>query len=387
MTTTTVPGRTRAGARHRTTSRERVTASGARRHADAQRSADRAVRRWLLATALAVAATIGVGGITRLTNSGLSITEWKPVAGILPPSGSAAWETAYQRYLQIPQAQTVHRGISLVAFKRLYWWEWFHRLLARTVGLVIVVPFFVLLLRRKVRLEHHLRLANVPLLTALQGAMGWYMVRSGLTDRTDVSQYRLVAHLALALVILVVAVWTATDLRAPATSEPDDRRARDTRRAATALSVLAFVTLLSGGFVAGLDGGRIFNTFPLMGGHLVPSGYGAVAGWRNAFENPIAAQFHHRLLAVATCGAVLALWAFGERSRVRALLPRLRLVAVMVLAQAGLGIATLLMAVPLPVAVLHQLGGVAVLATLVSIAARRPAAVVPVRGPGLELSA
>lgn len=382
MTTTTLPTRGRA-ARRRMVHREHIAPLEAPEPDEEQRRADRAVRRWLVATALAVAATIGVGGITRLTSSGLSITEWKPISGILPPSTSAAWDVAYQRYLQIPQAKTVHRGISLQAFERLYWWEWFHRMLARTVGLVIVVPFFVLLLRRQIRAEHHLRLANIPLLTALQGAMGWYMVRSGLTDRTDVSQYRLVAHLALALVILIAAVSTATELRERTGHQAVGARDRDVRQAATALVVLAFVTLLSGGFVAGLDGGKVFNTFPLMGGQLVPQGYFSVDGWRNAFENPIAAQFHHRLLAVATCGAVLALWAFGERMRMQALVP-LRLAAAVVLTQVGLGITTLLLAVPVPVAVLHQLGGVAVLATLTSIAARRPAVPPSLRSPVLE---
>ena len=178
--------------------------------------ADRAVMRWLLASALAVALAVAVGGITRLTESGLSITQWKPVSGVLPPVSASEWNEAYARYLAIPEAQTVHRGITLDSFKALYWWEWTHRMLARCVGLVLAAPFFVLLLRRRIRPGMRLRLMNLPLLAALQGGMGWYMVQSGLSGRTGVSPYRLVAHLAVALVIFAIATWTASELREPA---------------------------------------------------------------------------------------------------------------------------------------------------------------------------
>ena len=182
---------------------------------DTDRTSDAAVRRWLLATALAVAATVAVGGGTRLTESGLSITEWKPVTGVLPPVTEAAWTHAYERYLEIPEAQTVHAGITLPQFKALYWWEWGHRLVARLVGLVAALPFFVLWWRGRIRRSLVSRLALLPALVAAQGALGWYMVSSGLAVRTSVSQYRLVAHLSLALVILAIAVWTAGSLSRP----------------------------------------------------------------------------------------------------------------------------------------------------------------------------
>lgn len=330
-------------------------------------AADRAVRRWLVATALCVTAAIAVGGITRLTESGLSITEWKPVSGILPPIGEAAWADAYGRYQRIPEARTVHAGITLAAFKRLYWWEWLHRNLARTVGLIIVVPYLVLLVRRRVRPSLHLRLAHIPLLTALQAGVGWYMVRSGLSGRTSVSPYRLVLHLGIALVILAIAVWSATAIGRvrPARERPG----AGTRAALVALAALAGLTMLSGGIVAGLDAGRIFNTFPLMGGTLVPSGYGLLPGWHNIFENPVAAQFHHRLLATVTATATVLAWVASSRALPRSLRAWLRLAAAAALAQVLLGIGTLLLAVPIPLAVAHQFGGVVLLVALVGGAA------------------
>ncbi|HLG06597.1 MAG TPA: COX15/CtaA family protein, partial [Gemmatimonadales bacterium] len=179
-------------------------------------SDDRAVRRWLIAGAASVAIALAVGGITRLTESGLAITEWRPVSGILPPLSSAEWDQAYQSYLRIPEAQTVHRGITLPEFRTLFWWEWVHRVLARLVGLVLALPFFVLLARGRIRSGYRARLFLLPILAAAQGALGWYMVKSGLAERTDVSAYRLTAHLGLALAIYVICVWTAQDLGRPA---------------------------------------------------------------------------------------------------------------------------------------------------------------------------
>lgn len=336
--------------------------------------ADRAVVRWLTACALAVAIAVAVGGITRLTESGLSITEWKPVSGVLPPLGGAEWSGAFERYLAIPEAQTVHRGITMTEFKRLFWWEWTHRMLARGVGLVLAVPFFVLLMRRQVRPNMRLRLMNLPLLAALQGTMGWYMVQSGLSGRTGVSPYRLVAHLAVALVILGIAVWTAAELSTRShdgSSQGTSRSSRAGLGVAIVLAALLFVTILSGGFVAGLDAGKVFNTFPLMEGHIVPVGYGLIPGWRNAFENPIAAQLHHRILAVSTVALVWAAWMVasirGWRSAVRRWLAFASAAAAL---QLVLGIVTIVQAVPIPVAVLHQLGALVLLSILLVFASR-----------------
>ncbi len=335
-------------------------------------AADLRVRRWLLVSAGAVALAVAIGGITRLTESGLSITEWRPVSGILPPLSSAEWNQAYQRYLEIPEARTVHRGITLGQFQSLFWWEWVHRLLARLVGLVLALPYFWFLARGQLRPAHRRRLLLLPLLAAGQGVLGWYMVKSGLEVRVDVSPYRLTAHLGMALVLYLVCLWTALDL-GPPRPPPPNHTSRLLRRGLMAALCLTFLTLLSGGFVAGLDAGKVYNTFPLMGGQVIPPGYflPEIGWWRNAFENPAAAQFHHRVLALGTAALLLLLAAASRRPGVPAPLRRAtRAAGFVVLLQIGLGIATLLLQVPITVAVLHQLTGLAVL-TAVLVAAHR----------------
>jgi cytochrome c oxidase assembly protein subunit 15 len=331
--------------------------------------ADRAVRRWLIASAVAVALAVVVGGITRLTESGLSITEWKPVRGILPPLGADAWNSAYQAYLRIPEAQTVHRGITLEEFRSLYWWEWIHRLLARGVGLVLALPYFWFLLKRKLRPQHRLLLVSLPVLALVQGILGWYMVKSGLAVRTDVSPYRLAAHLAVALIIFVIAVWTA--LRLGITTTSQDRAIGRLSLAARAGAGLTVLTMLSGAFVAGLDAGRVYNTFPLMAGKLIPPGYQAFSPWwRNAFENPAAAQFHHRLLAVSLGVGLLLIALAAIRSNNGRLRRAGGLLGILVIAQITLGILTLLNAVPPVLGVLHQATAVAVLTAILVTAQR-----------------
>ena len=333
-------------------------------------ASDRRVRRWLLASAVAVVLAVAIGGITRLTESGLSITEWRPVSGVLPPRSNADWNDAYQRYLAIPEAQTVHRGITLGQFQALFWWEWVHRLLARLVGLVLALPYFGFLVRGQIRPEHRRRLLLLPVLAAAQGVLGWYMVKSGLEVRTDVSPYRLTAHLGMALAIYAVCVWTALDLR-PSPVEAG-RIPPALRGGLIAAVCLTTITLLSGGFVAGLDAGRVYNTFPLMGGQIVPPGYLLPGiGWRNAFENPAAAQFHHRVLALGTATVLLVLAGFGRRAEVPESVRRATTTAgLAVVIQVGLGITTLLLMVPVAVGVLHQVTGLVVL-TAVLVAAHR----------------
>ena len=331
-------------------------------------SSDTLVRRWLQVSAAAVVLAVAIGGITRLTESGLSITEWRPVSGVLPPVSAADWNDAYQRYLAIPEAQTVHRGITLGQFQALFWWEWVHRFLARLVGLILAVPYFGFLARGRIRPEHRRRLLLLPLLAAAQGVLGWYMVKSGLEVRTDVSPYRLTAHLGMALVIYAVCVWTALDLR-PSRSEAG-RIPPVLRRWLIAAVCLTTVTLLSGGFVAGLDAGRVYNTFPLMGGQIVPPGYLLPGlGWRNSFENPAAAQFHHRVLALGTATVLLVLAGLGRRAEVPAPVRRATTAAGgAVVVQVGLGITTLLLMVPVALGVLHQLTGLAVLTGVLAAA-------------------
>ena len=319
----------------------------------------RALRRWLILTALSVVVTLVVGGATRLTESGLSITEWKPVTGVIPPVSETGWQAAYQQYLSIPEAQTVHAGITLSQFKSLYWWEWAHRLAGRLVGLVVALPFLFFWLRGAIPSRLFPRLLSLALLVGAQGVLGWYMVRSGLSERTSVSPYRLVAHLSLALVIFAIAVWTAASLgresRSPAPIP--------VRRSVGALLVAVAVVIMSGGFVAGLDAGRIFNEFPLMGGQFLPDGYGS--GIRNLFENPVAAQFNHRLLAMVVAVATWITWIRSERGWPVLVRGWLRWASLAALVQLMLGIATLLSGAAVGMAMLHQLWAVAFLTLLI----------------------
>jgi cytochrome c oxidase assembly protein subunit 15 len=322
------------------------------------------LRTWLIATAISVVVTLIVGGATRLTESGLSITEWKPVTGVLPPVSAESWRQAYQQYQRIPEAQTVHAGITLSQFKALYWWEWAHRLAGRLVGLVVLIPFLWFWRRGTIPRDLFPRLASLPLLVGAQGVLGWYMVSSGLAERTSVSPYRLVAHLSLALLIFAIAVWTAAELE-----RSDEARAPASpgvRRVVQGLTFAATLTIISGGFVAGLDAGRIFNEFPLMGGEVVPAGYDAGTGIRNWFENPIAAQFNHRWLAILLAVSIWVAWTAAERSWPVHVRRWMRLAAVAALVQAALGIATLLLGAPVLVAMLHQLGAVGLLAVLLA---------------------
>jgi heme a synthase len=335
--------------------------------ATAGRAPHESVRRWLMACIISVFLAVSVGGITRLTESGLSITEWKPVSGVLPPMSEAGWQAELEKFQAIPQASATHAGITMSGFKWIYWWEWFHRLVARGVGLVFAIPFLVFIARGTIPKGMRLRLAWLPLLTLGQGFLGWYMVQSGLSERTEVSSYRLAAHLSLALAILVVALWTWADLRPRAAAAPASVA---WRRALNGLTALIAITIVTGAFVAGLRAGKVFNEFPLMGGRVVPIGYGAVDGvLANAAENPIAAQFHHRWLAVITgVLALVAAWRAGRAER-SALSPAgvrtVQVLGAVVLLQVTVGIVTLLMAVPVALGALHQFIGVVALTAAV----------------------
>jgi heme a synthase len=329
----------------------------------------RAIGAWLAIWAVMVLLTVVIGGVTRLTESGLSITEWKPVSGIVPPLTTTAWEEAFREYRQIPEYQRLNQGMTLGAFKRIFFWEYIHRLWARLVGAALAIPLVYFLLRGGLSRKLTGRLALLLVLVGLQGGLGWYMVASGLTERVDVSQYRLAAHLGLALVIYVVTVWTAADLlveRAVGRRNggPAERRFA---QAAGAFLALVFLTAIAGAFLAGINGGLAFNTFPLMGGRVVPLGYGAMdPWWKNPFENVAAVQFHHRVLGVLSVTGAVLLWGFGRRvvedHRSRALLAALPLAAA---AQVGLGITTLLLRVPVGIAALHQAGAVLLLTAAV----------------------
>jgi heme a synthase len=335
----------------------------------------RAIRLWLYAVAAMVLAIVLVGGATRLTESGLSITEWKPVMGVLPPLSDAQWQSEFAKYQAIPQYHELNNGMSLDAFKTIFWWEWTHRLIARTIGLVFLLPFLFFWWRGWIGPGLRNRLALIFGLGALQGAVGWWMVASGLADRVEVSQYRLATHLLLACLIYVALLWTARRFdQRPIAAAP----AR-LRFGATALLVLVLAQIYLGAIVAGLRAGRIYNTWPLIDGAFVPEParlFFDTPLWRNFFENTLTVQFDHRMLAYLIF-IVALLHAFGA---VRALKPGPALTGAVLLAmavtlQAALGIWTLLMVAPLDLALTHQAMAMIVL----TIAALHAASVVAAR--------
>ena len=320
--------------------------------APAGRSHRRIIGYWLLTMALMVFAMVVLGGLTRLTQSGLSMVEWRPVTGWLPPLSHDAWEQAFRAYQAYPEYQKVNAGMTLDDFRGIFWLEYVHRLWGRLIGVAFALPFLVFLVRGWIDRGLGLRLAGLFLVGTLQGLVGWLMVKSGMVDRPDVSQYRLVAHLGLALVIYGAILWTALHLLAPRPA----RAPRGAQLGAAAVAGLVFVTILSGGFVAGLDAGYIYNTFPLMDGALVPSGlFASDPPWRAAFEDILTVQFLHRVLALTT---VLAVLAFRLSLRGADPAPQARRAAnvltVWVFVQASLGVATLLTVVAIPLAALHQ---------------------------------
>jgi heme a synthase len=333
-------------------------------------AAERQVALWLLACCAMVFLMVLIGGITRLTESGLSITQWQPVAGVIPPLDEAQWQAEFARYQAIPQYRAIHEGMTLAEFKGIFFWEYLHRLWGRLIGLVFAGPFLYFLARRRIPAGFAPKLAGIFALGALQGVVGWYMVASGLEDRIEVSQYRLALHLAMAVLIYAAMFWAALDLYFPSPFGAAGRSAGEAlRRGASLVLLLVFVTMVAGSFVAGTRAGYLDNTFPLMEGSFVPPGYWHEAPWwRNFFENLVAVQFDHRVLAETTFAATIALWLASLRA---ALAPGLRLamnlMAAAAVLQLGLGIATLLLVVPLPIAVAHQGGALLLLTAALAV--------------------
>jgi cytochrome c oxidase assembly protein subunit 15 len=321
---------------------------------------DRLVAYWLIATAAMILLMVVIGGVTRLTESGLSITEWKPVTGTLPPLSEAAWNDAFAKYQQIPEYREIHHGMSLAEFKGIFFWEYLHRLWGRLIGLVAIVPLIVFLAQGRIKGADMPKLIAVPFLIGLQGALGWYMVESGLAVRTSVSQYRLTAHLMLAVAIYGYLVWIAADILRREPLWLDDTRVRRCRRAARAILALVTVTMIAGGFTAGLKAGLTYNTFPLMDGRIVPAGYLQLdPWWLNLFENIATVQFDHRLLAISSFCAITAFWLAARRQRMpRSLRVPLNALMLVAFLQVALGISTLLLVVPVPLAAAHQAGAV-----------------------------
>lgn len=327
-----------------------------------ERHHQRRVGIWLLICCLVLFSLIMLGGATRLTGSGLSMVEWQPVTGVLPPTSEATWMREFNAYRASPEYQKINRGMSLGEFKVIYWFEFGHRLLARSLGLVFALPLAWFFWRGWIPRRLRWPLLGILGLGALQGWMGWFMVQSGLVDIPRVSPYRLAAHLSLALIIFSFMFRLALGLLIPAVHRP-----HPLRRWTIALLAMVGLTVFVGAFVAGLHAGLVYNDFPFMAGRLIPEGVlGLEPVWRNFFENTATVQFMHRVLALSTLAVVVAAW-IRQRAQApdagtrRAFHILLAIMAVQVV----LGITTLMLYVPVVLGTLHQGVAVLVLAALI----------------------
>lgn len=313
---------------------------------------NRPVALWLLVCCALVFLMVVLGGVTRLTGSGLSMVDWRPVTGLLPPLSDDAWQRAFDMYRDSPEFREVNSHMDVEDFKGIFWLEYLHRLLGRLIGLVFIVPFMIFAVRGHIRPREWPKYLSMFVLGGLQGVLGWYMVMSGLVDNPAVSQYRLTAHLILAFLIYAYMLWVALSLLFPR-----DATARHPWAGRSlALTSLIVLTIISGGFVAGLKAGKIFNTFPMMGDYWIPPGVMALQPWwRNLFDNPALVQFDHRILAITSFAACVAFW-LGIRRR--GISDRARTAVHLLLAavtlQVVLGVLTLLNHVPIALGAAHQ---------------------------------
>jgi cytochrome c oxidase assembly protein subunit 15 len=310
---------------------------------------------------VAVYVMVVLGGVTRLTGSGLSMVKWEPIIGILPPMSLADWQQVFELYQQSPEFKLKNAQMDREGFKGIFWLEYWHRVLGRLIGIIFFVPLVWFIVRKKVDRHMVPKLVAMFVLGGLQGLLGWYMVKSGLVRDPHVSQYRLTAHLGLAFLIYAYMFWVALDLLYPRKTGNMPSGNTGLRRFSYLISILTFITVLSGGFVAGLKAGLAYNTFPTMNGQWVPDGLSSLEpAWRNLFENVTTVQFDHRLLAISLFVLILLFWLAGMRV---GLSKRLRIgfnvLLVLLLIQVALGISTLLLYVPIALAATHQGGAVA----------------------------
>jgi cytochrome c oxidase assembly protein subunit 15 len=336
------------------------TLRGAQSGDAAGRHPTRALQVWLYSVAALILAMVVVGGATRLTDSGLSITEWQPILGAIPPLSTSDWQEAFDKYRQIPEYQQINKGMSLEEFKAIYWWEWAHRFLGRFIGIAFFVPLAIFWVRGAIPPAVKPKLVAIFLLGGAQGALGWFMVQSGLAERTDVSQYRLTAHLGLAFLIYGAVLWVAFGLSGRERAVQARGEASGALKGlAAAFAALVFLQVLAGGFVAGTDAGLSHNTWPLMDGALIPNGLGVMQPWYlNLFENVLTVQFNHRMIAYAIALlAVIHLLAAGRSGNSEAW--RLALIGLAgVLAQIAFGVLALLTQLQIGLALAHQAGAV-----------------------------
>ena len=325
---------------------------------------DRTIGNWLFFMVVLVALMIVLGGATRLTNSGLSITEWAPIRGALPPLSLEAWLSEFEKYKQIPEFLAEHPDMDLEGFKVIYFWEWSHRQLGRLIGLAYALPFFYFLARKRLPEGQTLKFFSIMLLIGVQGAIGWWMVASGLVnDRVDVSQYRLATHLGVAFIILGALFWLWRNQRESWPKKPLDKMPV---KRTTFLAGLVFLQIIAGAFVAGLKAGRTYNTWPLMDGDFVPAGYASMTPfWRNMFENIGAVQFNHRMLAYIIL--IVTIWIFITSKRQLKVRKYMIWFKALVLWQIILGIYVLLTGDALRLALLHQFSAIFVWLSVVAV--------------------
>ena len=328
-----------------------------------QKHHDRQVASWLLFCAAVILGMILLGGVTRLTGSGLSMVEWKPLMGVIPPLSEQAWLETFEKYQQYPEYQKVNRGMTLDGFKSIFMFEYLHRVLGRLIGVLFLVPMLYFSFRHRIRPGLIPRLVILFLLGGCQGLLGWYMVKSGMVDNPRVSQYRLTAHLGLAVAIYAYMLWLAFDLLYTKAGAQFARH-RPYARWSLLLVALVYLMILSGGLVAGTRAGFAYSTWPLMGDSFIPRGlYAGTPAWLDMFEDITTVQFNHRmfayLLVVLISGFAVLVYRSGVARRGRL---AVSLLVLAMLAQVGLGISTLLLHVPVPLAAAHQ-GGAMVLLT------------------------
>ncbi|MEE9493888.1 MAG: COX15/CtaA family protein [Gammaproteobacteria bacterium] len=330
----------------------------------------RLIAGWLLLSCLMIFAMISLGGVTRLTGSGLSMVEWDPVFGFVPPMSEPQWQDIFTQYKASPEYQKINFGMNLEGFKSIYWFEFSHRVLGRLIGSIYLLPFLFFLAFKMVPRKMIAKLWIGFFLGGLQGLLGWYMVKSGLVDNPHVSQYRLTAHLGLALVIYGWLFWLFLDLVTD--KNPPERHSGKAGKIAVILTLLVSTTILSGGFVAGLKAGFAYNTFPLMAGQwLPPAGLSMTPVWINLFENIATVQFNHRLLAIITLTSIILFALINKKQFTdRATQIGLIILFLAVLLQVSLGISTLLLHVPIPLAATHQAGAVVLLTAMLFITHR-----------------
>jgi len=327
-----------------------------------QQDSSRAIAIWLFIVAALIFSMVILGGVTRLTRSGLSMVKWEPIMGVVPPLSQKQWQKTFDKYKQFPEYKKINRDMSVDEFKSIFWFEYTHRLLGRTIGLAFLIPFLVFLARRKIKKSYATKFVIMFVLGGLQGLLGWYMVKSGLVNKPHVSQYRLTAHLTAAIAIYAYILWVAWGLILPKLPQ-SGASLQKVRRYAMAVTALILLMIMSGGFVAGTKAGLAYNTFPTMNGYWIPEGlYALKPWWINWFENVTAIQFNHRMIAWLLMACVPAFWFYATRVIQQ---PQLRLGLHLLLAmlaiQVTLGITTLLFAVPVALGAAHQAGALILL--------------------------